>query len=45
MVTPAALATINRVPLLLLPGDIYATAARDLFFSNWNTRWARCLGE
>ena len=25
MVTPAALATINRVPLLLLPGDIYAT--------------------
>ena len=25
MVTPAALATVNRIPVLLLPGDIYAT--------------------
>lgn len=25
MVTPAALATINRLPVLLLPGDVYAT--------------------
>jgi len=25
MVTPAALATVNRIPVLLLPGDVYAT--------------------
>ncbi|MDA8862789.1 3D-(3,5/4)-trihydroxycyclohexane-1,2-dione acylhydrolase (decyclizing) [Pontimonas sp.] len=25
MVTPAALATVNRLPVLLLPGDVYAT--------------------
>ena len=27
MVTGAALATINRLPVLLLPGDIFATRA------------------
>jgi 3D-(3,5/4)-trihydroxycyclohexane-1,2-dione acylhydrolase (decyclizing) len=29
MVTGAALATINRLPVLLLPGDIFATRAAD----------------
>jgi 3D-(3,5/4)-trihydroxycyclohexane-1,2-dione acylhydrolase (decyclizing) len=29
MVTGAALATINRLPVLLLPGDIFATRAND----------------
>ncbi|GAB3981611.1 3D-(3,5/4)-trihydroxycyclohexane-1,2-dione acylhydrolase (decyclizing) [Actinoallomurus acanthiterrae] len=29
MVTGAALATINRIPVLLLPGDIFATRAAD----------------
>ena len=28
MVTGAALATINRLPVLLLPGDVFATRAR-----------------
>ena len=28
MVTPAALATVNRLPVLLLPGDTYATRAQ-----------------
>ena len=27
MVTGAALATINRLPVLLLPGDVFATRA------------------
>lgn len=27
MVTGAALATINRIPVLLLPGDVFATRA------------------
>ncbi len=29
MVTGAALATINRIPVLLLPGDVFATRAAD----------------
>src|SRR3954451_5291083 len=29
MVTGAALATMNRIPVLLLPGDIFATRAAD----------------
>ncbi|MDC0991488.1 3D-(3,5/4)-trihydroxycyclohexane-1,2-dione acylhydrolase (decyclizing) [Pontimonas sp.] len=28
MITPAALATVNRLPVLLLPGDTYATRAQ-----------------
>src|SRR5690606_28803250 len=29
MVTGAALATVNRLPVLLLPGDVFATRASD----------------
>ena len=29
MVTGAALATVNRIPVLLLPGDVFATRAAN----------------
>jgi 3D-(3,5/4)-trihydroxycyclohexane-1,2-dione acylhydrolase (decyclizing) len=38
MVTGAALATINRLPVLLLPGDVFASRARILFCSSWRRR-------
>ena len=38
MVTGAALATINRLPVLLLPGDIFARRNVRQCCNNWNPR-------
>ena len=38
MLTGAASATINRVPVLLLPSDYYVTRHQGRCCSNWNTR-------
>ncbi len=37
MVTGAALATINRLPVLLLPSDYYATRRQGRYFSSSST--------
>ena len=38
MVTGAALATINRLPVLLLPGDVFATRASGTVLQELETR-------
>jgi 3D-(3,5/4)-trihydroxycyclohexane-1,2-dione acylhydrolase (decyclizing) len=40
MVTGAAGATINRLPVLLLPGDVFATRAADPVLQQLETPWA-----
>ncbi len=40
MVTGAALATINRLPVLLLPGDVFASRAPDPVLQQLETPWA-----
>ncbi len=40
MVTGAALATINRLPVLLLPGDVFATRVADPVLQQLETPWA-----
>ena len=45
MVTGAAGATINRLPVLLLPGDIFATACRRRSCSSSNRAIAGHLGQ
>jgi 3D-(3,5/4)-trihydroxycyclohexane-1,2-dione acylhydrolase (decyclizing) len=40
MVTGAAGATINRVPVLLLPGDVFATRVADPVLQQLETPWA-----
>jgi 3D-(3,5/4)-trihydroxycyclohexane-1,2-dione acylhydrolase (decyclizing) len=39
MVTGAALATINRVPVLLLPGDVFATRPTDPVLQQLEVPW------
>jgi 3D-(3,5/4)-trihydroxycyclohexane-1,2-dione acylhydrolase (decyclizing) len=41
MLTGAAAATINRLPVLLLPGDIFARRNVDQCCSNWSLRQRR----
>ena len=41
MVTGAALATINRLPVLLLPGDIFATRRVDPVLQQLEAGWSR----
>jgi 3D-(3,5/4)-trihydroxycyclohexane-1,2-dione acylhydrolase (decyclizing) len=41
MVTGAALATINRLPVLLLPGDMFATRVADPVLQQLEVPWAR----
>jgi 3D-(3,5/4)-trihydroxycyclohexane-1,2-dione acylhydrolase (decyclizing) len=40
MVTGAALATINRLPVLLLPGDVFASRAPDPVLQQLEVPWA-----
>ena len=40
MVTGAALATINRVPVLLLPGDVFSTRGADPVLQQLEVPWA-----
>lgn len=40
LVTGAALATINRIPVLLLPGDVFATRVADPVLQQLETPWA-----
>jgi 3D-(3,5/4)-trihydroxycyclohexane-1,2-dione acylhydrolase (decyclizing) len=40
LVTGAALATINRLPVLLLPGDVFATRPADPVLQQLETPWA-----
>jgi 3D-(3,5/4)-trihydroxycyclohexane-1,2-dione acylhydrolase (decyclizing) len=40
MVTGAALATVNRLPVLLLPGDIFASRKPDPVLQQLETPWA-----
>jgi 3D-(3,5/4)-trihydroxycyclohexane-1,2-dione acylhydrolase (decyclizing) len=40
MVTGAALATINRLPVLLLPGDVFASRAPDPVLQQLEAPWA-----
>jgi 3D-(3,5/4)-trihydroxycyclohexane-1,2-dione acylhydrolase (decyclizing) len=40
MVTGAALATVNRLPVLLLPGDIFASHAPDPVLQQLEVPWA-----
>src|ERR1051325_2152776 len=40
MVTGAALATINRLPVLLLPGDIFASRGPDPVLQQLEAPWA-----
>src|SRR4051812_27954990 len=40
MVTGAALATINRLPVLLLPGDVFASRKPDPVLQQLETPWA-----
>ncbi|MDP9251500.1 MAG: 3D-(3,5/4)-trihydroxycyclohexane-1,2-dione acylhydrolase (decyclizing) [Chloroflexota bacterium] len=40
MVTGAALATINRLPVLLLPGDVFSTRAPDPVLQQLEVPWA-----
>ena len=41
MVTGAALATVNRLPVLLLPGDIFATRRVDPVLQQLEAGWSR----
>jgi 3D-(3,5/4)-trihydroxycyclohexane-1,2-dione acylhydrolase (decyclizing) len=41
MVTGAALATVNRLPVLLLPGDIFATRRVDPVLQQLEAEWSR----
>ena len=38
MVTGAALATVNRLPVLLLPGDVFARTRPTRCSSSWRAR-------
>ena len=38
MITGAALATINRLPVLLLPGDTFADRRASRCCRNWSCR-------
>jgi 3D-(3,5/4)-trihydroxycyclohexane-1,2-dione acylhydrolase (decyclizing) len=40
MVTGAALATVNRIPVLLLPGDVFASRRPDPVLQQLETPWA-----
>ena len=40
LVTGAALATVNRVPVLLLPGDVFATRRADPVLQQLEVPWA-----
>ncbi|WP_055590081.1 3D-(3,5/4)-trihydroxycyclohexane-1,2-dione acylhydrolase (decyclizing), partial [Peterkaempfera griseoplana] len=40
LVTGAALATVNRLPVLLLPGDVFATRPADPVLQQLETPWA-----
>src|SRR2546427_4135415 len=40
MVTGAAAATVNRLPVLLLPGDVFASRASDPALQQLETPWA-----
>ena len=40
MVTGAALATVNRIPVLLLPGDVFASRAPDPVLQQLEVPWA-----
>src|SRR5881396_3726434 len=40
MVTGAALATVNRLPVLLLPGDVFASRGPDPVLQQLETPWA-----
>jgi 3D-(3,5/4)-trihydroxycyclohexane-1,2-dione acylhydrolase (decyclizing) len=40
MVTGAALATVNRLPVLLLPGDVFASRRPDPVLQQLETPWA-----
>src|SRR5262249_57962835 len=40
MVTGAALATVNRLPVLLLPGDVFATHGPDPVLQQLEVPWA-----
>jgi 3D-(3,5/4)-trihydroxycyclohexane-1,2-dione acylhydrolase (decyclizing) len=40
MVTGAALATVNRLPVLLLPGDVFASRQPDPVLQQLETPWA-----
>src|SRR6185436_4169917 len=40
MVTGAALATINRIPVLLLPGDVFSSRAPDPVLQQLEVPWA-----
>jgi 3D-(3,5/4)-trihydroxycyclohexane-1,2-dione acylhydrolase (decyclizing) len=40
MVTGAALATVNRLPVLLLPGDVFASRKPDPVLQQLETPWA-----
>jgi 3D-(3,5/4)-trihydroxycyclohexane-1,2-dione acylhydrolase (decyclizing) len=40
MVTGAALATVNRIPVLLLPGDVFSTRAPDPVLQQLEVPWA-----
>jgi 3D-(3,5/4)-trihydroxycyclohexane-1,2-dione acylhydrolase (decyclizing) len=41
MVTGAALATVNRLPVLLLPGDVFATRRVDPVLQQLEAGWSR----
>ena len=45
MITGAAAATINRVPVLLLPGDIFARRNVAPVLQQPHSFWQRCLRE
>src|ERR1043166_6521529 len=40
LVTGAALATVNRIPVLLLPGDVFASRRPDPVLQQLETPWA-----
>src|SRR5438270_3484307 len=40
MVTGAALATVNRLPVLLLPGDVFASRRPDPVLQQLETPWS-----
>ncbi|WP_037908496.1 3D-(3,5/4)-trihydroxycyclohexane-1,2-dione acylhydrolase (decyclizing) [Actinacidiphila yeochonensis] len=40
LVTGAALATVNRIPVLLLPGDVFATRPADPVLQQLEVAWA-----
>src|SRR6266481_2075177 len=44
MVTGAAVATVNRLPVLLLPGDVFASRRPDPVLQQLETPWRGDLG-